>query len=79
MRLRGLRLIRKRRGMSISQLAELSDLRRESITRLEQGQENVEPALVRRLALVLEVTQRELISGFLIPVGVLGPEILPAV
>lgn len=65
MRLRGLRLVRQRRGMSISQLAELSDIRRENLTRLEHGQETGEPALVRRLALVLEVTQRELINGFL--------------
>ena len=79
MRLRGLRQVRQRRGMSISQLAQLSDVRRENITRLEHGQETGEPALVRRLALVLEVTQRELINGFLIPSGVLQPEQLPAV
>lgn len=63
MRLRGLRQARQRQGISISQLAELSDLRREVITRFEHGSDDVEPATVRRLALVLGVSQRELVSG----------------
>jgi transcriptional regulator with XRE-family HTH domain len=63
MQLRGLRQARQRQGISISQLAELSDLRRESISRLEHGQAEVDPSLVRRLALVLGVTQQELVAG----------------
>jgi transcriptional regulator with XRE-family HTH domain len=79
MRLRGLRQIRQRQGMSISQLAELSDLRRESITRLEHGQDNVEPTLIRRLALVLGVSQRELITGLIVPDTFMRQDQLPAV
>ena len=63
MRLRGLRQARQRQGMSISRLAELSDLERERITRYEQGHEDVEPAIIRRLSLLLGVGQRELITG----------------
>lgn len=63
MRLRGLRQARQRQGMSISQLAELSDLRRDVITRCEHGNEDVDPATVRRLALVLGISQRELANG----------------
>jgi transcriptional regulator with XRE-family HTH domain len=63
MRLRGLRQARQRQGVSISQLAELSDLRRERITRYEHGNEDVEPAIVRRLALVLGVSQQELVQS----------------
>jgi transcriptional regulator with XRE-family HTH domain len=63
MRLRGLRQARQRQGMSISQLAEVSDLRRETITRVEHGQEDVPPSIIRRLAQVLRISQRELISG----------------
>lgn len=65
MRLRGLRHVRQRLGISISQLADLADLRRENVARLEQGQSDAEPALIRRLAMVLGVTQGEIISGVL--------------
>ncbi len=70
MRLRGLRQARQRRGMSISQLAELSDLRRESIARFEHGQADVAPSIIRRLALVLGVTQQELLGGPALASGV---------
>ncbi len=63
MRLRGLRQARQRQGISISQLADLSDLRRETITRYEQGQEDAAPALIRRLSALLRITQAELING----------------
>ena len=77
MRLRGLRHVRQRRGISIGQLATLTDLRRDSITRLEQGDVDVEPSLVRRLAAVLEVTQNELITGFSMPTNALQAGHLP--
>lgn len=67
MRLRGLRQARQRQGMSISQLADEADLRRDSLSRLEHGQEEVEPSLVRRLALILGVSQGELIYGGVVP------------
>ena len=67
MRIRGLRQARQRQGMSISQLAELSELRRETITRAEHGQEDVSPSIIRRLALVLGIGQNELISGMPTP------------
>ncbi|MBA3823628.1 MAG: helix-turn-helix transcriptional regulator [Ktedonobacterales bacterium] len=63
MRLRGLRQARQRQGISISQLADLSDLRRETITRYEQGQEDAAPSLIRRLSSLLGITQAELING----------------
>jgi len=63
MRLRGLRQARQRQGISISQLADLSDLRRETITRYEQGQEDAPPSLIRRLIALLGITQAELING----------------
>ena len=67
MRIRGLRQARQRQGMSISQLAELSELRRETITRVEHGQEDVPPSIIRRLSLVLGIRQNELISGIAAP------------
>lgn len=63
MRLRGLRQARQRQGISISQLAELSDVRRETITRAEHGQEDVSVPLVRRLAQALRISSQELITG----------------
>ncbi len=68
MRLRGLRQARQRSGLSISQLAERADLRRENLARLEQGQEDVDPSLIRRLAFALNVQWTELISGVPHPV-----------
>jgi transcriptional regulator with XRE-family HTH domain len=63
MRLRGLRQARQRQGISISQLADISDLRRETVTRYEQGQEDASPSLIRRLAAILGISQGELVNG----------------
>ena len=63
MRLRGLRQARQRQGLSISQLAERADLRRERLTQLEQGQDDVDPSLMRRLASALGVSLGELIAA----------------
>ncbi len=60
MRLRGLRQVRQRQGLSISQLAEITGLRRESISRFEHGQEEPQPYAVRRLAQALETSSAEL-------------------
>jgi transcriptional regulator with XRE-family HTH domain len=60
MKLRGLRQARQRQGLSISQLAEMTSLRRETITRFEHGQEEPQPYALRRLASVLETSPDEL-------------------
>jgi len=60
MKLRGLRQARQRQGLSISQLAEMTGLRRESISRFEHGQEEPQPYALRRLATVLETSFAEL-------------------
>lgn len=56
MKLRGLRQARQRQGLSISQLAEMTGLRRENISRFEHGQEEPQPYALRRLAAVLETS-----------------------
>ena len=63
MKLRGLRLARQRRGLSISQLAELTDLRRDTITHLEHGKEEPQPYVLRRLASALSATTSELLGA----------------
>lgn len=60
MKLRGLRQARQRQGLSISQLADMTGLRRESISRFEHGQEEPQPYALRRLAAVLETSPTEL-------------------
>lgn len=70
MRLRGLRQIRQRRGISIGQLAEATGLRREMIAHLEHGQETPQPYVLRRLESALGATVAELIGS---PGVVLAP------
>jgi DNA-binding XRE family transcriptional regulator len=60
MKLRGLRQARQRRGISISQLAEATGLRREMISRLEHGQEDPQPYVVHRLEAALGAGVAEL-------------------
>lgn len=60
MKLRGLRQARQRSGLSISQLAELTGLRRDTITHLEHGKEEPQTYVVRRLASALGSTAAEL-------------------
>jgi transcriptional regulator with XRE-family HTH domain len=60
MKLRGLRQARQRQGLSISQLAEMTGLRRETITRFEHGQEEPQPYALRRLSTILETSPAEL-------------------
>jgi len=62
-KLRGLRQARQRRGLSISQLAELTNLRRDTITHLEHGKEEPQPYVLRRLAAALSTTTSELLGA----------------
>jgi transcriptional regulator with XRE-family HTH domain len=52
--LRGLRLARQRKGYSIGQLADLTGLRRETITDLERGRGQPQPYAIARLAIALD-------------------------
>jgi transcriptional regulator with XRE-family HTH domain len=62
MRLRGLRQARQRSGLSISQLAEITGLRRDTITHLEQGKEDPQPYAFRRLVVALSASDAELLG-----------------
>jgi len=62
MKLRGLRQVRQRSGLSISQLAELTGLRRETITHLEHGKEDAQPYVMRRLAAALGASMADLVG-----------------
>ena len=73
MKLRGLRQARQRSGLSISQLAELTGLRRDTITHLEHGKEEPQPYVMRRLAGALGTTSAELVG-----VAVIEPDAAPA-
>lgn len=57
-----LRGLRQQRGLSLGQLAELSGLRRDTITHLENGSEDPQPYHIRLLARVLDVQQFDLVS-----------------
>lgn len=57
-----LRILRQRKGLSLGQLADLSGLRRDTITHLEAGRVDPEPYHLRILARVLEVPTIELVS-----------------
>lgn len=72
MKLRGLRQARQRSGLSISQLAELTGLRRDTITHLEHGKEEPQPYVLRRLAGTLGATSAELVG-----VAIIEPNVAP--
>jgi len=57
-----LRNVRQRKGLSLGQLADLTGLRRDTITHLEDGRLDPQPYHVRLLARVLEVPQFDLVS-----------------
>jgi transcriptional regulator with XRE-family HTH domain len=61
-RMQNLRLLRQRQGLSLGQLADLSGLRRDTISHLETGREEPQPYHVRILARVLGVATLDLIS-----------------
>jgi transcriptional regulator with XRE-family HTH domain len=61
-KLRGLRQARQRSGLSISQLADLTGLRRDTITHLEHGKEEPQPYVLRRLANALSASSADLLG-----------------
>ena len=78
MKLRGLRQVRQRSGLSLGQLAELTGLRRETIAHLEQGKEDPQPYALNRLAAILGASTLEL-AGLSAPVKPAAQEgLLPA-
>lgn len=62
MKLRGLRQARQRSGLSISQLADLTGLRRDTITHLEHGKEEPQAYVIHRLGAALNTTTAELLG-----------------
>jgi transcriptional regulator with XRE-family HTH domain len=57
-----LRMLRQRKGLSLGQLAEMTGIRRNTITHLETGREDPQPYQLRLLARALEVPQYALVS-----------------
>ncbi len=57
-----LRLLRQRKGLSLGQLADMTGLRRDTISHLENGREDPQPYHLRLLARVLDVPQLDLVS-----------------
>ncbi|GCE25735.1 hypothetical protein KDW_12720 [Dictyobacter vulcani] len=57
-----LRVLRQRKGLSLGQLADLSGLRRDTITHFETGREEAQPYHLRILARVLGVPTLDLVS-----------------
>jgi transcriptional regulator with XRE-family HTH domain len=57
-----LRVLRQRRGLSLGQLADLTGMRRDTITHLENGSLDPQPYHLRLLARVLEVATLDLVS-----------------
>ncbi len=62
MKLAGLRQARRRGGLSIGRLAELTGLRRETITALEQGKDVGQAYMAHRLSEVLSASVVELLD-----------------
>lgn len=57
-----LRVLRQRKGLSLGQLADMTGIRRDTLTHLETGREDPQPYHVRLLARVLDVPQFDLVS-----------------
>lgn len=57
-----LRILRQRKGLSLGQLADLTGLRRDTITHLENGREDPQPYQIRLLARILDVPPLDLVS-----------------
>lgn len=58
-----LRILRQRKGLSLGQLADMTGLRRDTITHLETGRVDPEPYHLRMLARVLGVPTFDLVSS----------------
>lgn len=61
-RIPNLRVLRQRKGLSLGQLADISGLRRDTISHLEAGREEPQPYHVRILARALGVATLDLVS-----------------
>ena len=61
-RIHNLRVLRQRKGLSLGQLADISGLRRDTISHLETGREEPQPYHVRMLARALGVATLDLVS-----------------
>jgi transcriptional regulator with XRE-family HTH domain len=61
-RIHNLRVLRQRQGLSLGQLADISGLRRDTITHLETGREEPQPYHLRILARALGVEKLDLVS-----------------
>ncbi|HLZ56866.1 MAG TPA: helix-turn-helix transcriptional regulator [Ktedonosporobacter sp.] len=57
-----LRVLRQRKGLSLGQMADLTGLRRDTISHLEHGSEDPQPYHLRLLARVLGVPTLDLVS-----------------
>jgi transcriptional regulator with XRE-family HTH domain len=57
-----LRILRQRQGLSLGQLADMTGLRRDTISHLEHGSEDPQPYHLRLLARVLGVATFDLVS-----------------
>ncbi|HVB74966.1 MAG TPA: helix-turn-helix transcriptional regulator [Ktedonobacteraceae bacterium] len=57
-----LRVLRQRKGLSLGQLADMTGIRRDTLTHLEAGREDAQPYQLRLLARVLDVPQLDLVS-----------------
>jgi transcriptional regulator with XRE-family HTH domain len=55
-----MKALRKRRALSPSDLAQMSNVGRVTINRIENGKQKPSPPTIRRLAQALEVTVEEL-------------------
>jgi transcriptional regulator with XRE-family HTH domain len=60
--IQNLRVLRHRNGLSLGQLADISGLRRNTISHLETGREKPQPYHVRMLARALGVATLDLVS-----------------
>ena len=60
--IQNLRVLRQRKGLSLGQLANLSGIRRDTISHLETGREEAQPYHLRILARVLGVATLDLVS-----------------
>jgi len=57
-----LRVLRQRKGLSLGQLADMTGIRRDTLTHLETGRADPQPYQLRLLARVLNVPQLDLVS-----------------
>jgi transcriptional regulator with XRE-family HTH domain len=60
--IQNLRVLRHRNGLSLGQLADISGLRRNTISHLETGREEAQPYHLRMLARALGVATLDLVS-----------------